>query len=74
MVLHSLVAILLLCSFQITWAVNEEWGIRVLVQPDGTRFSVREFVDEFGHYLAADAGYVVRAGKCHSEYTPSGSR
>ena len=60
MVRHSLIAILFLCSLQVAWAINEELGTRVLVQPDGIRFSVREFVDEFGHYLAADAGYVVQ--------------
>ena len=60
MVRHSLIAIVLLRSLQVAWAFTEELGTRVLVQPDGTRFAVREFVDEFGHYLAADAGYVVQ--------------
>ena len=41
-------------------AINEEMGTRNLVQPDGTRFPVREYVDEFGHYLVAEKGYVVQ--------------
>ncbi|MCE2449890.1 MAG: hypothetical protein J4F35_16385 [Candidatus Latescibacteria bacterium] len=57
---YNWIAIVLLCSFGPTWAANQELGTRVLVQPDGTRFSVREYVDEFGHYLWADAGYVIQ--------------
>ena len=40
-------------------AINEEMGTRTLVQPDGTRFPVREYVDEFGHYLVAYPEYTV---------------
>ena len=60
MIRHTLIAIALLCSLQAAWAIHEELGTRVLIQPDGTRFSVRESVDEFAHYLAVDAGYVVQ--------------
>ena len=48
---YNWIAIVLLCSLGLAWADNEELGTRELVQPDGTRFSVREYVDEFGHYI-----------------------
>ena len=57
---YNWISLVLLCSFGLAWADNQELGTRVLVQPDGTRFSVREYVDEFGHYLWADAGYVIQ--------------
>ncbi|MCE2449746.1 MAG: hypothetical protein J4F35_15610 [Candidatus Latescibacteria bacterium] len=57
---YNWIAIVLLCSFGPTWAANQELGTRELVQPDGTRFTVRESADEFGHYLAAAAGYVIQ--------------
>ena len=60
MVRYNWIALVLLCSLGPAWADNEELGTRDLVQPDGTRFAVREYVDEFGHYLLADAGYVIQ--------------
>ena len=57
---YNWIAIVFFCSFGPAWADNQELGTRVLVQPDGTRFSVREYMDEFGHYLLADAGYVIQ--------------
>ena len=57
---YNWITIVLLYSFGPAWADNQELGLQELVQPDGTRFSVREYVDEFGHYLATDAGYVVQ--------------
>ena len=56
---YNWIAIVLLCSLGLAWADNEELGTRELVQPDGTRFSVREYVDEFGHYIV---GQLKRAG------------
>ena len=60
MLRYNWIALVFLCSLGPAWADNEELGTRDLVQPDGTRFSVREYVDEFGHYLLADAGYVIQ--------------
>ena len=57
---YVLISILLLCSVQSAWAIKEELGTKVLVQPDGTQFTAREFVDEFGHYLSTPNGYVVK--------------
>ena len=58
---NGLIAIALLFLCRPVGAVNEEWGTKVLVQPDGrTRFTVREFVDEFGHYLLSEEGLVVQ--------------
>ena len=57
---YNLIALILLCSLRPAWAINQELGTRTLVQPDGTRFSVREYIDEFGHYLVTNAGYVVQ--------------
>ena len=57
---NGLIVIVLLFSFQPVGAINEEWGTKVLVQPDGTSFVVREFVDEFGHYLLSEEGLVVQ--------------
>ena len=57
---NGIVASILLFSFQPVSADNVELGTPVLAQPDGTRFSVREHADEFGHYLWADAGYVIQ--------------
>ena len=57
---YTWTAIVLLCSLGPAWADYIELGTRELVQPDGTRFTVRESADEFGHYLAADAGYVIQ--------------
>ena len=57
---YLLISTLLLCSVQSVLAIKEEFGTRVLVQPDGTQFTVREFADEFGHYLSTPNGYVVK--------------
>ncbi len=55
-----LLAILLFGSMQSVLGIVEQFGTKVLVQPDGTQFTVREFVDEFGHYLSTPHGYVVK--------------
>ena len=57
---YNWIASVLLCSLGAAWADYIELGTRELVQPDGTRFTVRESADEFGHYLAAAAGYVIQ--------------
>ena len=57
---NGLIAVVLLFSLRPASAINEEWGTKVLVQPDGTSFVVREFVDEFGHYLLSEGGLVVQ--------------
>ena len=57
---NGIIAFILLFSLQPASADFVDLGTRILVQPDGTRFSVRESADEFGHYLAADAGYVIQ--------------
>ena len=48
---YTWTAIVLLCSLGPAWADYIELGTRELVQPDGTRFTVRESADEFGHSL-----------------------
>ena len=55
---NSLIAIILLFSFRSVGAINEELGTKVLVQPDGTSFTVHETVDEFGYYLLTKKGFV----------------
>ena len=57
---YNWIALVFLCLLGSAWAINIELGTRALVQPDGTRFSVREYADEFGHYLAAERGFVVK--------------
>ena len=57
---YNWIALVLLCSLGTAWAINVESGTKDLVQPDGTRFSVREYMDEYGHYLVAERGFVVQ--------------
>ena len=57
---YNWIALVLLCSLGTAWAINIELGTKDLVQPDGTRFSVREYMDEYGHYLVAERGFVVQ--------------
>ena len=56
---NGIIALGLFFSIQSAAADNVELGNRIVVQPDGTSFILREHVDEFEHYLVADAGYVV---------------
>ena len=57
---YNWIALVLVCSLGTAWAINVELGTKDLVQPDGTRFSVREYMDEYGHYLVAERGFVVQ--------------
>ena len=54
------IAFVLLFSIQSAAADGVDLGTRILVQPDGTSFIVSELVDEFGHYVSAEKGYVVQ--------------
>ena len=47
---YNYIVLVLLCSLGTAWAINVELGTKDLVQPDGTRFSVREYMDEYGHH------------------------
>ena len=58
-----LVFFLFLCSVNLTFGVNVELGTKVLVQPDGTKVTAREFVDESGRYLSTSNGFVVKDPK-----------
>ena len=55
------IALILLLSIQSATGTSLPLGNWLLVQPDGTSFTVRRWADEFGHYQAAleDHGYVV---------------
>ena len=57
---NGIIAFVFLFSIQSASAVPFDLGTRIVVQPDGTSFIVNELVDEFGHYVSAEKGYVVQ--------------
>ena len=57
---NGIIAFVFLFSIQSALAEPFDLGTRIVVQPDGTSFIVNELVDEFGHYVSAEKGYVVQ--------------
>ena len=57
---NGIIAFVLSFSGQSASAAPFDLGSRIVVQPDGTRFIVNELVDEFGHYVSTEKGYVVQ--------------
>ena len=56
----GLVGLFLLSSLRPASADGVEYGYRDLRQPDGTIFTVRKFLDEFGRYMMVGDGYVLQ--------------
>ena len=57
---NGIIAFGLLFSIQSASAAPFDLGSRIVVQPDGISFIANELVDEFGHYVSAEKGYVVQ--------------
>ena len=57
---NGIIAFVFLFSIQSASAEPFDLGSRIVVQPDGTSFIANELVDEFGHYVSAEKGYVVQ--------------
>ena len=67
---NGIVASILLFSFQPASASPEYYGFQIIVQPDGTRFIIEEFSDEFGYYLLSERGGVIQDSRTGYYYYP----